>query len=592
MTTTSLVGCVSLFAALLLTSVAGQESAQRSARAYFGDLHLHTGFSFDVHSSTNITAGPDEAYRYARGEEVMMEGKKYRRAGAPLDFLAVTDHVEWMVEPGRWTAANAPAHLRAISESYRATLKDGGISAWIRLGWPTYPKQTTGPELRLWSKAAWAKQVEAADRNYRPGTFTTLFGYEWTSQTADDIERFVAVHRNVIAGRPLHEVFTSLDSDKPEDLWAFLARVNAEGGDGLSIANHPEAGKGNTFPLKNSSGQPLDARYAEFRNAIEPVVDIAPSFEAHPALSPGDPFTGFTSGAHSLPAALGPGYDWAGAYARTIISRGMMIAEGNGGYNPYRIGFIGTSDFHSARSDSAQDAHLRGYSGNLTGAWASKNTREQIVGAIRRRETFATSGPRISVRFFGGWAFNAALLRHSSWVDDAYRIGVPMGGELSCATAPAPSFIVWAQPDSEGSDLERLQVVKIWVENGKHAERVYDVASSSGHDSEPATRESSAREKGDRRLAAVWLDPDFDPRQYSAYYLRVLEVPSLDGAVVMKRGERREDAARVPFRERAWSSPIWYEPSSRNRAVRTCRIRSRRPASRRSRQEPVLRRRA
>jgi hypothetical protein len=514
--------CVS---ALLL---AGQQSSPRSERPYFGDLHLHTGYSFDVHSSTNITAGPDEAYRYARGEEVMMEGKKYRRAGAPLDFLAVTEHVEWMVEPGRWTAADAPPYLRAISESYRATLKDGGITAWVRLGWPTFPKQTTGPELRSWSKAAWAKQVEAADRNYRPGTFTTLFGYEWTSQNTD-YERFLAIHRNVIAARSLREVFTSIDSAKPEDLWAFFARVNAEGGDVLSIANHPEAGKGNTFPLKASSGQPLDARYAEFRNANEPVLDIAPGNEAHPDLSSGDPFTDFTSGAHSLPAALGPGYDWAGAYARTIISRGMIIAEGNGGHNPYRTGFIGTSDFHTARSDSAQDVQRRGSSGNLTGVWASKNTREEIVAAIRRRETFATSGPRISVRFFGGWAFTAAQLRDASWVDDAYRSGVPMGGELPCASAPAPGFIVWAQADSEGSALERLQVVKVWVENGKHAERVYDVATRSGHDS---------------ALAAVWRDPDFDQTQYSAYYLRALEVPSPKG----------------PFRERAWSSPIWYDP--------------------------------
>jgi hypothetical protein len=258
-----------------------------------------------------------------------------------------------------------------------------------------------------------------------------------------------------------------------------------------------------------------------------------------------------------LPAALAPGQDWAGAYVRTIISRGMMIAEGNGGYNPYRIGFIGTSDFHSARSDSAQDTQRPGYSGNLTGAWASKNTRDEIVAAIKRRETFATSGPRISLRFFGGWAFDAALLRHASWVDEAYRLGVPMGGDLACATAPAPSFMVWAQPDSEGLDLERLQVVKVWVESGKHAER----------DFAPVTGESSVRGK-DGSLAAVWRDPDFDPAQYSAYYLRALEVPSPKGAVVLKRpDERREDAARVAFRERAWSSPIWYEPSSPNRGA-------------------------
>lgn len=524
----------------------------RGERPYFGDLHLHTGFSFDVHSSTNITAGPDEAYRYARGEEVMMEGKKYRRAGAPLDFLAVTEHVEWMVEPGRWMAADAPPHLRAISESYRAALKEG-ITAWVRLGWPTFPTQTTGPELRVWTKAAWAKQVDAADRNYRPGTFTTLFGYEWTSQNAD-YGRFVPIHRNVIAARGLKEVFTSLDSPKPEDLWSFIARANAEGGDVLSIANHPESGKGHTFPLKNPSGQPFDARDAAFRNANEPVAEMGPDFEAHPDLSPGDPFTGLASGAHPTPAALEPGHDWPGAYARTIISRGMMIAAGNGGHNPYRIGFIGTSDFHSARSDAAQDVQRRGSSGDLTGVWASKNTREEIVAAIKRRETFATSGPRISLRFFGGWAFDAAHLQKASWVDDAYRTGVPMGGELPCASAAAPGFIAWAQRDSEGSALERLQVVKIWVENGKHAERIYDVAPNPNLNPSP-------RSGHDGSLAAVWRDPDFDAAEYSAYYLRALEVPSPKGAAITKPGQRPEDAVTVPFRERAWSSPIWYEPS-------------------------------
>lgn len=544
------------FVGLLAAACAGAllvaADSPRSERAFFGDLHLHTGYSFDVHSSTNIKTGPDEAYRYARGEEVVMEGKTYRREGVPLDFLAVTEHVEWMVEAGRWTATDTPPAVRTISDTYRAALKDSGITAWVRLGWPTFPTQKTGPELRAWSKAAWAKQVEAADRNYRPGTFTSLFGYEWTSQNTD-YEHFLAIHRNVIAARSLREVFTSIDSPKPEDLWAFMAKVNADGGDVLSIANHPEAGKGTTFPLQGSSGEALDARYAKFRNANEPVVDIGPSFEAHPDLSPGDPFTDLASGAHSAPAALAPGHDWPGAYARTIISRGMMIAERNGGHNPYRVGFIGTTDYHSARSDSAQDAQRRGSSGNLTGAWANQNTREEIVAAIRRRETFSTSGPRISLRFFGGWTFDAKQLQQPSWIDDAYRLGVPMGGELSCAAAAAPSFIVWAQPDSASSDLERLQIIKIWVENGKHAERIDDVT----------TRQTAATAKGAEPLAAVWRDPDFNAAQYSAYYLRALEVPSPKGAGITKPGQKPEDMTIVPFRERAWSSPIWYEPCPR-----------------------------
>jgi predicted metal-dependent phosphoesterase TrpH len=554
----------------------------RLREAYYGDLHLHTTNSFDAYIFTQL--GPDEAYRFARGEPMQVMGEEVRRVSAPLDFLAVTDHAEWL---GVMNALDDPDRAFSRSRLGRA-LREDFAQMRAKLKWPMEPTPTDGVEVSKISESVWQRAIEAANRHYRPGRFTTFIGYEWSSTPGGS-----QLHRNVIfRGDQAPAPFTAMDSPRPEDLWRFLQRIRAQGYEALAIPHNPNFSNGLAFDWIDSDGRPIDEAYAEQRAAHEPLVEIAQSkgtSETHPGLAANDEFASF-----EVMEIAGHSSDrLAGSYARNALGRGLQIAGRGGGVNPFKFGFAGGSDFHSGMTDSAERAFsgitgpsdptrspmdlpqrleqltmLRGEmgastfasmkaaslyragSGALTGVWAESNTREAIYDALRRKETFATSGTRLKFRFFGGWSFDNRVPERRDFVRLGYAQGVPMGSDLPArpARARAPQFLLWAVKDPDGANLDRLQIVKIGLKEGLPVEKIHDV--------------TYANSIGTTELAAHWRDPDFDPGAPAVYYLRVLEIPTPRWSTILaaRLGRKPPDGVPASIQERGWSSPIWYTP--------------------------------
>jgi uncharacterized protein DUF3604 len=574
---------------------------------YYGDLHLHTAYSFDAYVLFGTQVDPDAAYRFARGESVTLLGGSVRR-NEPLDFLAVTDHSENI---GVFNSLDDPNSELSRSEAGQA-FKANPVKTFfdaVSNGKFASGKLLEGVKgTKQLSESAWAREMEAANRNYRPGIFTTFIAYEWTSMPDGQ-----NLHRNVVfRGEKAPNPFTSVDSPKPEDLWAWLDKIRQQGYEALAIPHNSNASNGLMFDWNDSYGRPIDQAYAEQRASDEPLVEIAQNkgaSETHPVLSPNDEFGNFEFYDHLLtsPKKSKP----EGSYVRDALGRGLEIAQRTGGANPFKFGVVGASDFHNGLSTSSEDAYVgtvggidptrplptiedftkrfgeartllsanvyESSSGNLTGVWAEENTRESLYDAFRRKETFATSGTRLKPRFFGGWDYSASLTRDPQWVKRAYAGGVPMGGDLPAkpAGARAPTFIAWGVKDPNGANLDRLQVIKIWLQDGKHVERIYDLALSGGRKSDSRTGKAPAvgstvdvktatykNTIGATELSAVWRDPDFNPQVPAAYYLRVLEIPTPRWSTIaaVKRHEPLPPDVPATLQERAWSSPIWYVP--------------------------------
>lgn len=587
-----------------LSGVAHADPAER--QAYFGDLHLHTSYSFDAYILFGAKVDPDAAYRFARGEPVDFMGASARRS-EPLDFLAVTDHSENI---GVFNTLDDPNSELSKSETGKAfksdpvkTFFDAIVSGKFASG-----KMLEGVEgTREVAQSAWQREMEAANRNYRPGTFTTFIAYEWTSMPDGQ-----NLHRNVIfRGDKAPNPFTSVDSPRPEDLWSWLDKIRKDGYEALAIPHNSNASNGLMFDWNDSNGRPIDQAYAEQRASDEPLVEIAQNkgaSETHPVLSPSDEFSNFEFYDHLLvsPKKSKP----EGSYVRDGLGRGLEIAKRTGGVNPYKYGVVGASDFHNGLSTSSEESFVGTFggidptrpipsamelknwgaarkmassnlyensSGNLTGVWAERNTRDSIYDAFRRKETFATSGTRLKVRLFGGWDYPAAITTQPKWLDGAYAKGVPMGGDLPAKppTAAGPRFIAWGLKDPNGANLDRLQIIKIWLQDGKHVERIYDIALSNARKVDPRTDRAppvgdtvdlqTATYKnsiGATQLTAVWQDPHFDPKVPAAYYLRLLEIPTPRWSTILavKRKEALPGEVPATIQERAWSSPIWYIP--------------------------------
>jgi len=607
---------IALTVAWLLTAAA---SAAPQRQAYFGDLHLHTNYSFDAYLLFGAKVSPNEAYRYARGEAVNYLGENIRRVTPPLDFLAVTDHSENI---GVFNTLDDPNSELSRSEIGKEIKREGARIFGKIAGLVTNGKPLPGVDVSAAAQSAWHREIEAANSNYRPGKFTTFIGYEWTSMPDGQ-----NLHRNVIfRGGKAPNPFTAVNSIKPEDLWAFLAKIREQGYEALAIPHNSNASNGLMFDWVNSNGRPIDQAYAELRATNEPLAEISQNkgaSETHPALSPNDEFANFEFYDHLLisPAKSKPG----GSYVRDALGRGLEISRRAGGVNPFKYGFVGASDFHNGLSDSAENAFVGTFgavdptkelpdlkdfqkrladvhkglqglsskqpdnptvnlyengSGNLTAAWAEQNTRESIYDALRRKETYATSGTRLKLRFFGGWNYASNVLQSNDWVSKAYAGGVPMGGDLPAqrGKATAPQFIVWAVKDPDGANLDRAQVVKVWLENGKHVEKVFDVALSKGRQVNSRThvaapvgntvdvkRASYTNSIGATELAATWSDPQFDPRVAAVYYLRAIEIPTPRWSTILaaKRGEQLPADTPATVQERGWSSPIWYTPTEK-----------------------------
>ena len=574
--------------------------------AYFGDLHVHTNFSYDAFLN-GTRATPDDAYRYARGEPLTHPAGFEIRLEAPLDFYAVTDHASFlgmlpaMMDPEQGVSTHPATELVTAIRSGALTGADRR-EAYREIRAHTLGQREGLIDLDV-VRSTWRETVAAAERHYEPGRFTTFIGYEFTGSPENQ-----NLHRNVIfRGSAVPELpFSRLDSVNPEELWAWMERNRAAGMEAIAIPHNSNGSNGLMFRLATFAGEPLGAAYADTRTRNEPLVEVTQTkgtSDTHPALSPNDEWADF----EIYPFRIGgdPTPSQApGSYVREAYRNGLLLQEERG-FNPFRFGLVGSTDNHAGAGSPSESGYftaagvpregvslpfdpprsdgrrysdglaaIRGASG-LAGVWAEENTRESIFDAFRRRETFATTGPRIRVRFFAGYDYPDGLADDPDLVAAAYAGGVPMGAELVAPGRRVPRFLVWATRDPRSAPLARLQVVKGWVAGGEAHERVYDVACSDGLAVDPATHRcpdngaavnlddcSISDGAGDAELRTLWRDPDFVATQRAVYYVRVLENPTCRWSTweAIRAGvEPRPDLA-ATIQERAWSSPIWVTP--------------------------------
>ncbi len=562
----------------------------------FGDLHLHTSYSLDAAGEFGVETLPDDAYRFAKGEAVEYNGQMVRRH-APLDFLAVTDHAEYLgnVRLAARGELDLPRYILS-KIGFKAPPEDPFANPSLA---GLMGEDVAGLNDPALVQGHWMDIVDAAQRHNQPGRFTALVGFEYSPTFLDT---GTSLHRNVIFRGPNYPVvpFGATDSMHPEALWAYAESNRAAGIDSLMIPHNPNLSGGASFALEDSYGEPIGPEYAELRRRNEPLAEITQkkgTSETRPELSPDDPFADFEPyGNTSNPKV--------GSYLRPALMRGMELAEITG-LNPYEFGFVGASDYHSGISASEEDNFpgalgtsddqanparvlyrqdplfggtlaVLGASG-ITGVWADANTREAIFDALRRRETFATSGPRMRVRMFGGWNDPSSFAHGADWAREAYRWGVPMGGLLPAMAARSePNFVVQAVKDPLSGNLDRAQIVKLWREGGQSHEKIYDVAWSDGRairadgslepvgnmvDTATATWTNDI---GSEELFATWADPDFDPSQQAIYYARVLEIPTPRWStyLAVRNNMALTDSTPSSLQERAWTSPIFYRPQA------------------------------
>ncbi len=577
---------------------AGSAQHQQTRNAYFGDLHVHTRFSFDAFAVGTRTT-PDDAYRFAKGESLRHPAGFEIRLDRPLDFYAVTDHAHYL---GMVDAMADPSHpLSQLPEAKRYTEARTVPEAWAALFGSSYVEEHLDRDVL---RSAWQRTIEAAERHYEPGKLTTFIGYEYTSAFGGNL------HRNVIfRGRAAPEIlFSRLDSLNPEKLWAWMDELRGEGIEALAIPHNSNASNGHMFALQTFDGRPLDAAYAETRMRNEPLVEVTQvkgTSEAHPILSPNDEWADFEISPYRTASWLRS--KPRGSYVREAYLDGLRLEEGQG-FNPYRFGLIGSSDSHSGGGSFDESSFfsklgLLDASGRLRGSvavdidaeeptyavtlftpwaasglaavWAEENTRESIYDAFRRKETFATSGPRMRLRFFAGYDLPEDLASRQDPAQAAYAGGVSMGGDLPPRPGRAPRFFAWGQQDPKGAKLQRLQVVKGWMEDGQARERVFDVACSDGLEPDAETQRcpdngadvdlsdcSPTPTQGADELIEVWEDPDFDETQRAFYYARLLENPTCRWSTwdALHAGSPLRPDLPATIQERAWSSPIWITP--------------------------------
>ena len=590
------------------------------SRPLFGDTHLHTAFSMDA-GAFGARLNPEDAYRFARGEEVMASSGQPARLSRPLDFLVVADHSDNMGFFPDLFAGEPDLLADPTGRKWYDMIKSGkgaeaAIEIIVAFSHGTFPKDLMYfPGTRGYSNA-WQKTIDAAEKYNEPGRFTAFIGYEWTSNTGGN-----NLHRNVIFrdnGDKASQVepftvYPPIGSDNPRDLWKWMSDYEQKtGGNVLAIAHNGNLSNGIMFPVVEAFGKKLDKSYVQQRAKWERLYEVTQTKgtgEAHPFLSPNDEFADFELwDKGNLDGSVAKKNEMLEyEYARAAYKNGLKL-EDRFGTNPYKFGLIGSSDAHTGlaamgeenffgkttpQEPSPERMTATFVKNDKTGVtimdwevsasgyaavWATENTRKAIWDAMERKETYATTGPRMAVRFFGGWEFDAvdALNRVPAVV--GYTKGVPMGGDLGKAPKDkAPTFLVGALKDPIGANLDRYQVVKGWLDNkGKLHEKVYDVAWG---DADNRKRDANGKLPpvgntvdvanatwtntiGDPELIAVWQDPDFDPEVAAFYYGRVLEIPTPRWtAYDAKRfGVEPAEGTVMSIQERAYTSPIWYTP--------------------------------
>ena len=526
--------------------------------------------------------------------------------------MGVTDHSEYV---GVTKEANTPGSaISKVPEAQGLILKDPNNPADVEKVFIYLLSLTSRPPIKAFmtpevAGSIWKENVKIADANNHPGKFTAFCSYEWTAMPNN-----MNLHRNIFfrdcAKVPVMP-YSSLDSNKPEELWNWMDTQRKAGHELLAISHNANLSDGKMYPTDvDSLGRPIDAAWAASRDRNERLIEmkqIKGTSETHPLLSPNDEFASFEimSTLLGLPAGSGRIAHIVGSYARQALKDGLTLQDVRG-FNPYKFGFGAGSDAHNSASPYREDNFFGGHVsvdgliqtrmsghifngvdartesiGGLTGAWAEANTRASVWDALYRKETFATSGPRIKVRLFGGWDYADSLVNDHDWVKAAYKNGVPMGADLPAikgsSQAHAPAFALWAIKDPTSGNLDRIQIVKGWSKSGQSFEKVYDViwagdrkadkwtgvvpAIQSTVDVDNATYTNSV---GASELKTVWKDPDFDPALHAFYYARVLEIPTPRWTTIQAHelGIAPPDITAATVQERAWSSPIWYTPST------------------------------
>jgi hypothetical protein len=572
--------------------------------AFFGETHIHTAYSLDAYiGGTRLT--PDDAYRYGKGEEMTVNGVKHRIT-EPLDFVAVTDHAEYLGEMYSTMVEGAPGHDQPMLKELRALSDFDEQEKWFleyvvksnRGESPQHPPFFVGKET---TKSAWQIEVEAAAKNYEPGKFTTMAAFEWSgAPKGGNLHRNVFFRDMNVPEMPM----SYIDINREDGLWAWMKGLEDKGMKVFAIPHNSNASKGMMFGPNTPQGNPIDVEYAEMRAHFEPLIEmmqIKGNSEVHRSFWAADEFAGFEN-ADSLA-------DYSGRemkkenFVRYGLIKGLEHQR-TLGVNPYKYGIVGGTDNHNGvPGDTAEDnfqvgSHggadgsierrrtaevggwLRGVDlspGALTGVWAVNNTRGAIWDAMRAKETFGTSGVRIKVRMFAGFDLPAPGKDLKKMVEDGYRLGVPMGGTLPAMRAGERKplrLTVWASKGPRDANLDRIQIIKGWVDtSGAMQEEVVDVAWSGDRkpgadgklppvgntvDLKTATWTDTI---GSAELYGTWVDEDFDPAESALYYARVLQIPTPRWSTydAMRANLPLLDGVAATVQERAWSSPVWNE---------------------------------
>ncbi len=595
--------CAAILMAALTTPALAQSGDGPDRKPLFGELHMHTRYSTDGYY-LGTRATPDDAYEYAKGNPLKhANGTTYQML--PLDFMAVTDHAEFM---GISTRIGDPSHsLSKLAIADRITSNDTNIAsaaiAEVRRAYSRGNPMEGTATLEIKSEV-WDSMVGSANRHNDPGTFTALVAYEWSGGV-----RGAASHRNVIFKGDTGPIpFSSLDGGAPENLWAWMEKIRAEGHTVLAIPHNTNGSDGGAFGKVDSFGNPFTPEYAATRNRNEPLVEVTQikgTSETHPSLSPNDEFADFELFEQHI-GANKPILNFRGGYVRDAYRTGLEL-QVNQKFNPYRFGLVGATDSHSGivsvEENNYSGMHAKpgtpeevlearliasasvlgktrrrhyGASG-LTGLWSKENTRESIYETLERKETWGTTGPRIKVRFFGGLHMGGVDPNKPNWVEKAYEKGVSMGGSWQgrYGNGGAPTFAVWALKDAESANLDRIQIVKGWFFDGKSHEKIYDVVWSGDRVPDSTTGKVPAvgntvnletleytNSIGAVELKGLWTDPDFNSNQSSFYYMRVLEIPTPRWSMFDAKalGVPHPTDVHKTIQERAYTSPIWFDP--------------------------------
>ena len=584
----------------------------------WGDTHLHTGNSFDA-GAFGATLMPEDAYQFARGDEVVSSGGIPIKLSRPLDWLVVSDHSDNVGFFPDLKAGNPTILANPTGKDWynRIMSGDGPAVAYEMIG--LFANGNFPSDLMYWPdtpqfKSVWQRNIKASEDYDDPGTFTAFIGYEWTSLvTGNNMHRVVIYRDGADKASQMvpYTTYPPYGSPNPRDLWKWLTNYEATtGGDVLALAHNGNLSNGIMFPVRAQyDGKRLDKEYVNERIKWEPLYEatqIKGDGEAHPYLSPEDEFADYETwdiGNLDVVPTVKTDDMLAGEYAREALKNGLAI-EKRLGTNPYKFGMVGSTDSHTGLATTQEDNFFGKHSGaepkpsrmehpflknekgtimgwgmvssGLAAVYATENTREAIFDAMARKEVYATTGSRIMVRFFGGWDYTDTDMASRNPAFAGYEKGVPMGGDLLPRTGDgAPTFMVYALKDPINGNLDRIQIIKGWLDDsGDTQEKVYDVVwagdRSPGVDGKlppvgntvNASNANFTNTIGSSELATVWSDPDFDPDQRAFYYARVIEIPTPRWSTIeaFRFDMSIPEGAPISTQERAYTSPIWYTP--------------------------------